>query len=285
MCRVSLYIPCYNAEKYLDRVLQAVMGQTHPPEEVLVVDDGSTDRTAALAESYGAPGRLPLRVVRHGGNHGLASARNTGVLEARFDLIAAIDSDVAPEPGWLAALCEEMTPEVSGVGGELQEYYQATLPDRWRANHMLQRRGPERIYRPPFIWGSNSLFRREAILAAGLYNLKCRTNAEDVKLCELIRDSHVLVYTPKATCMHLRRDSLRSLMRNYWKWYYYGSFKTPSFRETWASNWRHIKRTWQGFGQDVARRDPALAALSLAMIPYTCARDWLDLCKRQRETC
>jgi len=282
---VSLYIPCYNAEPYLERVLAAIMAQTHPLEEVLVIDDGSTDRTAALAQSIAAGARYPLRVVSHGKNLGLACARNTGVREAACPLVACVDSDVAPEPGWLAALAREMTPEVSGVGGELLEYYQQTLPDRWRANHMLQRRGPERIYRPPFIWGSNSLFRKEALHAAGLYNTRCRTNAEDVKLCEIIRDTHVLVYTPRAKCLHLRRDTVRSLMRNYWKWYYYGCFETPTFRGAWLSNRRHVKRTMDGFWQDVARGDLPLAALSLAMVPYACARDWMDLWKRRRETC
>jgi glycosyltransferase involved in cell wall biosynthesis len=285
MLGVSLYIPCYNAAGYLDRVLAAVMAQTHPIEEVLVIDDGSTDATASVAEAWRSKARYPLRVVRHPGNLGLACARNTGVREARTDLIACVDSDVAPEPRWLATLMEEMSPEVSGVGGELLECYQETLPDRWRARHMLQRRGSQRIYRPPFIWGSNALFRREAIYAAGLYNVRCRTNAEDVKLCELIRDSHVLVYTPKAKCMHLRRDTVRSVMRNYWKWYYYGCFKTPRFGETLASNRRHVARTCEGFWQDIAEGDLPLAALSLAMVPYTCLRDWMDLWKRRGETC
>lgn len=283
--KVSFYIPCYNAEPYLERVLAAVMAQSHPIEEVIVVDDGSTDRTAELAESIGENSRYPLRVVRHPRNLGLACARNTGVREAACELVASVDSDAAPAPGWLSALMREMTPEVSGVGGQLVEFYQEELADRWRAHHMLQRRGPGRIYRPPFVWGSNSLFRKKAIEAAGFYNERCRTNAEDVKLCEAIRDTHVLVYTASAVCMHLRRDSVRTLMRNYWKWYYYGCFKAPSLRETWASNRRNVRRAMDGFWQDLTQGDFPMAALSLAMVPYTCLRDWLDLFKRRRETC
>lgn len=281
--RISLYIPCYNAEPYIERVLAAVMAQGHPVEEVIVVDDGSTDRTASLAGAMAEHSRYPLRVVRHPRNLGLACARNTGVREARCDLVASVDSDAAPAPGWLSALAREMTPGVSGVGGQLVETYRETLPDRWRAAHMLQRRGPGRILCPPFIWGSNSLFRKAAIEAAGYYNERCRTNAEDVKLCEAIRDTHVLVYTASAVCMHLRRDSVRSLMRNYWKWYYYGCFKSPSFRETWASNRRNVKRAMDCFWQDVAQGDIPMAALSLGMVPYTCLRDWLDLARRRGE--
>jgi len=281
--KVSLYIPCYNASHYLERVLNAVMAQTHPIEEVLVIDDGSTDDTAAMAERMAAGSRYPLRVVRHPRNLGLACARNSGVRESKCDLVASVDSDVAPEPDWLAKLVEEMTDDVSAVGGELREAYQTILPDRWRAHHMLQRRGPDRIYRPPFIWGSNSLFRKEVILKAGLYNEYCRTNAEDVKLCELIRDEHVLIYTPFARCNHLRRDSVRSVMRNFWKWYYYGCFQKPSLSCTMVSNKRHVSRLWGILKKDVADRDTGRIALTLALFPYTCLRDWIDLLNRRGE--
>ena len=283
MPRISLYIPCYNAAGYLDRVLDAVMAQTHPLEEVLVIDDGSTDGTVSVAERRIAGSRYPLRIISHPENQGLAAARNTGVREARCDLVAAVDSDVAPEPDWLARLAEEMTDGVSGVGGELREAYQTTLPDRWRARHMLQRRGPERIYRPPFIWGSNSLFRRDVLLEAGLYNLRCRTNAEDVKLCELIRDRHVLIYTPFAGCNHLRRDSVRSVMRNFWKWYYYGCYQSPSLSCTLASNGRNFRRLWGILRKDLADRDFGCLAVSLALVPYTFIRDWADWWKRRKE--
>ena len=70
-------------------------------------------------------------------------------------------------------------------------------------------------------------------------------------------------------------------MRNFWKWYYYGCYQVPSMDKTLASNLRHVRRLWGILGRDVADRDLARAALTLSMIPYTCARDWLDLCKKR----
>lgn len=85
---VSVVIPAYNAEPYLDECLRSVLTQTHPVIEVIVVDDGSTDRTRSIAESFGAPVRLLQQ--KQGGP---ARARNYGVREARGEWIAFLDAD------------------------------------------------------------------------------------------------------------------------------------------------------------------------------------------------
>lgn len=278
---ITLYIPCYNAAPYLDRVLAAVMAQTCPIAEVLVIDDGSTDQTAAIAERHAQGARYPLRVIRQPRNMGLAAGRNTAVRACATELVAALDSDVLPAPDWLENLACELTAEVSGVGGELLELYQSTLPDRWRAVHMVQHRGPRKVWRPPFLWGCNTLFRKSVLVEAGLYPEHCRTNAEDVKLCEAIRDRHVLVYTNLAKCLHLRRDSVASLRRNWWKWYYYGCYEKPTLRGTWASNGRTLRRCWGLLRRDAADKDLSRGLLTLSMLPYACTMDWLDLWRRR----
>lgn len=281
MLPVTLYIPAYNAAAFLDRVLAAVMAQTHPLVEILVIDDGSTDATAAVAGRYATGQPYPLRVLSQPRNRGLAVARNTAVRACTTPYIAALDSDVMPAPDWLANLAAEMTGAVAAVGGALYEHYQETVPDRWRTVHMVQHRGARRVWRPPFIWGCNTLWRREVLLGAGLYPEYCRTNAEDVKLCEAIRDREVLVYTHLAVCEHLRRDTLPSLRRNFWKWYYYGCYSRPHFAGTLRSNWRHVRRLGGILRRDVRDRDAALFAVSLSMIPYTLVMDWLDLWRRR----
>ena len=280
---ISLYIPCYNAARFLPRVLPAVMAQTYPIAEVLVVDDGSTDGTATMAEAFAGSARYPLRVLRQPRNLGLAAARNVAVRAVQTELVAALDSDVVPAPDWLAQLEMELTPGVSGVGGELLETYRTSLPDRWRTVHMVQHRGPRRVERPPFLWGCNTLFRRQVLFEAGLYDEYCRTNAEDVKLCEAIRDRHVLVYTPLAKCRHLRRDSVATLLRNYWKWYYYGCYQPTSAARALASNRRNLRRLWGVIRKDLADGDLARLPISLALVPYSCAMDWIDCWRRRHD--
>ena len=85
---VTVVIPCYNAAPFLRATLESVMSQTHAPFEVLVIDDGSTDQTAAIAGSFGPPLRLISQT-----NQGESVARNRGIDEAKGDWIAFLDAD------------------------------------------------------------------------------------------------------------------------------------------------------------------------------------------------
>jgi glycosyltransferase involved in cell wall biosynthesis len=84
--KISVVIPAYNAAIFLPRCLKSVFAQTLKPEEVIVVDDGSTDNTSALAAELGA------RVISRP-NGGLSAARNTGIQGASSEWIALLDAD------------------------------------------------------------------------------------------------------------------------------------------------------------------------------------------------
>jgi glycosyltransferase involved in cell wall biosynthesis len=88
---VSVVVPAYNAGRTLDETLRSVRGQTHTELEIIVVDDGSTDDTAAVAQRH-ADADPRLRVIRQR-NAGVAAARNTGWQAAKGDIVALIDSD------------------------------------------------------------------------------------------------------------------------------------------------------------------------------------------------
>jgi glycosyltransferase involved in cell wall biosynthesis len=98
--RISVVIPAYNAERFLPRCLKSVFTQTLKPEEVIVVDDGSTDQTAAIAASLGA-------TVFSQTNSGVSVARNLGIRNASGDWIALLDADDlwAPEKLERQAAC------------------------------------------------------------------------------------------------------------------------------------------------------------------------------------
>lgn len=88
MSSVSVVIPCYNAGRFLRETLDSILAQTRKPLEVIVVDDGSTDGSAAVADSFGPP----VRVMRQP-NQGESVARNHGLHEAKGDWVAFLDAD------------------------------------------------------------------------------------------------------------------------------------------------------------------------------------------------
>ena len=90
---MSVVIPAYNAERTLGKVLAALAAQEQPVDEVVVVDDGSTDGTAALAAEHGA------KVVRADGGGFAGAARNRGWDEAAGDVVVFLDSDAIPGEG------------------------------------------------------------------------------------------------------------------------------------------------------------------------------------------
>jgi glycosyltransferase involved in cell wall biosynthesis len=98
--KISVVIPAYNAARFLPRCLESVFAQTLKPDEVIVVDDGSTDNTAALAAELGA------RIISRP-NSGPAAAKNTGIRNASSEWIALLDADDmwAPEKLERQAAC------------------------------------------------------------------------------------------------------------------------------------------------------------------------------------
>ena len=90
---ISAVIPCFNAARFLDETLRSILAQSFPVVEVLVIDDGSTDDSARIAESFDSP----VRVIRQT-NHGESVARNRGIEQAKGTWIALLDADDRWEP-------------------------------------------------------------------------------------------------------------------------------------------------------------------------------------------
>jgi len=88
---ISVVIPAYNAEVFIERTIRSVQAQTHPELEIIVVDDGSTDGTAALVEALVRED--PRVVLVPKSNGGVASARNLGLKMARGEFVAFLDAD------------------------------------------------------------------------------------------------------------------------------------------------------------------------------------------------
>ena len=108
---ISVVIPLYNKQLEIGAAVRSVLAQTRPPQEIIVVDDGSTDGGAEIVRAIGSP---LVRLVRQS-NAGVCAARNRGIAESTGEYIALLDADDAWEPGFLAEIAA-MIREFPGCG-------------------------------------------------------------------------------------------------------------------------------------------------------------------------
>src|SRR3989441_12330 len=161
--RVSVVIPVYNGERYLADAIQSVLDQTYQNFEVIVVDDGSTDESAEVAQRFGEA----IRYV-HQANGGVCKARNTGIAAAQGGYVAFLDQDDLWLPDKLATQVAYLDghPEVGAVYCQCQVIGHAEL----RSN--LYYSEPVKddvigIMRGPYLLMTSAMFRGDVLRKIG----------------------------------------------------------------------------------------------------------------------
>jgi len=110
----SAVIPSYNRATLVGRAIKSALGQEHAPEEIIVVDDGSTDETQRVVASFGAKVRYLYQ-----SNSGVSAARNTGARQAKYEWIAFLDSD----DYWSSRHLKHIAEAINGTRGEAALYF------------------------------------------------------------------------------------------------------------------------------------------------------------------
>jgi glycosyltransferase involved in cell wall biosynthesis len=157
--RVSVIIPSYNSGRFLAESIESVLAQTLPPQEVIVVDDGSTDDTPAVAAHF--EGRI---VYHRQANRGVSAARNAGIERATGNWLAFLDADDLWEPEKLervaSACCSQPQPTV--VFTDFRTF--GTQESVMRASAELRNWRPEEFLLVPFV----AVLPSAALVPAGL---------------------------------------------------------------------------------------------------------------------
>lgn len=162
---VSVIVPVYNGERFLAEALNSILSQTLAPAEVIVVDDGSTDRTAEIATDSS-----PIVTCIRQENSGAAAARNRGIEAAQGEFFAFLDHDDIWETNklelqWRAFLDD---PKLDMVFGHVLQFHCPSLPPNDRAGLTIPSR-PQ----PAYLSGSR-MVKRDAHFRAGPYDPSIR---------------------------------------------------------------------------------------------------------------
>lgn len=164
---VSVVVPTHNRAGYLEVTLASLAEQAPGiPFEVLVVDDGSADRTEPTTRAAAGP-RAPVAYLRHDRPRGPNAARNTGIAAAKAPLIALIDDDVRAPADWVGALAAgaDRHPWAAALGGPIRASLEGPAPHgcgRESAPITTLDLGPE-DRETDFVWSANMAVRRTAI--------------------------------------------------------------------------------------------------------------------------
>jgi cellulose synthase/poly-beta-1,6-N-acetylglucosamine synthase-like glycosyltransferase len=218
---VSVVVPAYDEELGIGPAVRSLVASDYPRLEVIVVDDGSTDRTAAVVEELGLPG---VRVVRRE-NAGKPAALNTGIALARHDVLVLVDADTVFEPSAMKALVAPLLdPEVGAVSGNTKVGNRGGLLGRWQhveyvIGFNLDRRMFDVLRCMPTVPGAIGAFRRATLDDVG--GLSSDTLAEDTDLTMAVcRAGWRVVYAPEARAWTEAPSSLGQLWRQRYRWCY-----------------------------------------------------------------
>ena len=217
----SIVVPAFNEAVGIGRAVRSLAASDYPDFEVIVVDDGSDDRTGAIVEELGLPN---VRVLRQA-NQGKPAALNRGVEAARHDLIVTVDGDTVFERGTLRELVQPFAdPAVGAVAGNTKVGNRKGLLGRWQhieyvMGFNLDRRLYDLLQCMPTVPGAIGAFRREALTDIG--GVSGATLAEDTDITLGIgRAGWRVSYAEDARAWTEAPASLAALWRQRYRWSY-----------------------------------------------------------------
>lgn len=298
---ITVAICSFNGASKIGAALAALAGQTgQVPFEVVVVDDGSTDATADVAERAGAT------VVRLDENRGRGFALQEAIKAAKGAILAMADDDCLPLPNWIQSLAEEWTraPEsVTVIGGPVRPLATDTFNRRYvdfRRPLCAQefdgdgdaglvprlRRAlfppPDRADRRPVLStaGANMSLRLSAVREVGGFDPAIHFGGEEVTLCKRLRKTFgpdTVLFVPEIEMIHDFRPNLGDSLR-----------RSHAYGRSDGQKWRRkggiptvqpIPILIAGIALPLLAWRPKLGALVTALVPPLLYRGWLDRCK------
>jgi len=237
--KISVVVCSCNGAQTVAETLAALEDMEYPNYEVIVIDDGSTDQTSAIASKHN------VRLI-HTENRGLSVARNLGLKAATGEIIAYIDDDAYPDPHWLTYLAAAfLHTEHAGVGGP-----NIAVPGDGAIADCVANApgGPIHVLLSDdvaeHIPGCNMAFRREKLLAIGGFDPLFRVAGDDVDICWRLQErGWTIGFAPSAVVWHHRRNSIKRYLKQQ-----FGYAKAEALlAEKWPDKYNNAGHvTWRG---------------------------------------
>lgn len=216
---VTIYVACFKGSPWLDDCLAAIRRQTMPPTELLVVADVLSDDLVQIARRHDAC------LIPNDGSGGLSGAGNVALANSTSEFLASVGQKVIVSPKWLSRLVRHFAdPMVGAVMGRLGERNVTHAADRWRGAHMGQDLGTKILKNPRAMPGTNVVLRTKVIRDLGGYSRSYPNYVGDYDFdhcnlySRLLKAGYEGLYEPSSTAVHLRSDSVASIVETYCSW-------------------------------------------------------------------
>ncbi len=213
---VTALVPAHNEETVLAKTLASLATVDWPGIEVIVIDDGSTDRSAKIAQAHGA------RVIRQL-QSGKATALNAGIAEASGDVVIVLDADTVLDPSFIRWVLPHFDdPDVVAVAGNVKVGNRATLLSRLQALEYvvslnLDRRAQAQLNTIAVVPGAAGTFRRAALASVGGYPRDTLVEDTDLTIA-LLETGGRITYEPRAVAWTEAPETMKDVLKQRRRW-------------------------------------------------------------------
>ena len=218
---VSVIVPAYREELVIVRTVESLLAQGFEGLEIIVVDDGSPDRTLEVTrDAFGD--REDVRIF-HKSNGGKASALNYGLHHARGEIVVGLDADTLFPPGTIAALVAPLAdPRIAAVAGNAKVGNRINIVTRWQAieyvtSQNLDRRAFALLNCITVVPGAIGAWRRDLVEEVGGFSDQTLAEDQDLTMT-LLRRGYRIAYADHAVAFTEAPDSMRTLARQRFRW-------------------------------------------------------------------
>ncbi len=219
--RVSVIVPAYNEEKSLASSVESLLKQDYANYEVVVVDDGSRDRTNEIAKQYEGGKVIVIRQE----NRGKAEALNTGIRAATGSIVLTVDADTKLNPGALSALAARFAsdPRLGALSGNVKVDEPRGLLQRlqeveYTTGIGLTRKGQSMLASVMIVPGPIAAFRKEAVEKVSYFS--SHTFAEDFDITlAILKERYRVEYEDRAIAYTMAPKGVEDLLRQRRRWY------------------------------------------------------------------